>query len=181
MIELLGTVVENQAKHDADLVAHAGVLAQGLIKGNDNLAGLQALLIEKLPELADGTRQYGRKMVRPVGETCSKIAQFADTNEPSVITEEDAEVIRGGTEMEVDPMAPVKINQISEINIKTGHCIVDVDGVPVVGKITDPVLTKPGNVYTQALNEHAGLTVLAKAVRKSGNLHRLYISDTVES
>lgn len=88
-------------------------------------------------------------------------------------------MIRGEGDMEVDPMNLFKVNRISEINLRTGHCVVDLEGVegPVSGRITDPVLEIPDNVYTRSLNEHTGCTVEAKAVRKGGTLHRLYISN----
>ena len=79
-------------------------------------------------------------------------------------------------------MAEFKINKISEVDIRTGHCIVDIEGIgeQLPGKITDPVLGTPNNVYTRALNRHEGFTVQAKGVRKNGEIKRLYISNSVD-
>ena len=84
--------------------------------------------------------------------------------------------------MEVEPMAEFKVTQISEVDIRTGHCVIDVEGIEsrLTGKITDPVLEIPGNVYTNALNNHTGFMAQAKAVRKNGEIKRLYISNSVD-
>ena len=82
--------------------------------------------------------------------------------------------------MAVDEMAEFRVTKISEIDIRTGHCVIDIEGITErsTGKIVDPVLENPGNIYTSSLNEHTGFVVKAKAVRKNGVIKRLYISDS---
>jgi hypothetical protein len=175
VVERLAAALEEQARVNADVQTQ---LAMGLVRSNDNLASLHAKLIETLPALAAATRSHGVRLVAPVGRTCKEIVQFADTPSESRITEADAEVIRGGGDMEVDSVADYQVNRIREINLKTGHCIVEVEGIGEVrGKITDPSLEQPSNVYTSALDKHVGCSVQAKAVRKDGEIHRLFISD----
>ena len=72
--------------------------------------------------------------------------------------------------------------RISEVNVVSGHCILSVDGLngPVVGKISDPVLLEPKNVYTNALNSQTGFSFSAKPVKKNGEIHRLYVSTARE-
>ncbi len=77
-------------------------------------------------------------------------------------------------------METFRVTRISEVDIRSGHCVIDVEGIEghLIGKIMDPVLKIPNNMYTSALNNHSEFTVKAKAVRKNGEIKRLYISDT---
>jgi hypothetical protein len=175
VVETLSATLQEQARLNATVQEQ---LATGLVKASDNLASLHARLIETLPALAGATRPHAIQLVVPVGRTCNSIEQFAETREPLAITEADAEVIRGEGDMEVEPMADYRVQRIREINLNTGHCIMDVEGVGEVrGKITDPALENPSNVYTSALDEHSPVIVRAKAVRKNGEVYRLFVSD----
>jgi hypothetical protein len=174
--ELLANLMREQAASNNSLQT---VLANGLIKANDNLAGLHEKLIETLPQMADSTRNHGTLLVAPVGNTCKSITQFAKTTEEIVITEPDAEVIRGGKEMEIDESQKFSCKRITEVNVQNGHCILDIEGFDelVVGKISDPALAMPRNVYTEALNNQTPFTISAKPVKRNGVVQRLYVSD----
>ena len=164
VIARLASVIEKQSK--------------ALIKGNQNLVSVQTKLIETLPALAIAVRPHGKRFVAPIGPSCSSVVQFADSPEKIRIDEAEADVIRGDEEIEIDVMTSYRITRIKELNLETGHCIVDVDGVgEVTGKISDPVLKTPSNVYTSAMDTHDGCTVTAKGVRKDGVLVKLHISD----
>ena len=176
MIEQLTATMLEKARLDHEIQTQ---LTQGLIKGHTEVADLHSKLIDMIPVLAGATRTHGQHLVRPVSETCTELVQFADSAEPSIVTEADAEVIRGGSTMEVGEMAKFEVAKISEVNLKTGHCVLNLQGseCPIPGKITDPGLHVPDNAYTRALNQQTGFTVGAKAVKKDGNIVRLYISD----
>ena len=154
-------------------------LISGLIRANETQAESHVRLIETLPELAETQRKNTGRFVFPVGGTCSRIVQFAKALNEFEITEADAEVIRHDEEWEVDDMRYYKVSRISEINLRTGHCILDIEGSQdaVTGKIEDPLLSVPNNPYTAALNAHTGCTVQAKAVRSGGRIRTLHISD----
>ncbi len=172
----LTDVLKEQAKMNSDL---ATVLANGIIQANDNLASLQGRLIDTLPALASATRYSGKELVVPIGHSCTSINQFKGTNNASKINQMEAEVIRGGEEMEIDEMTTFICNKISEINLVSGHCIVQLKGYenPIKGTINDPAIKIPNNIYTRALNEQTPFEISAKSVRKNGELYRLYISD----
>lgn len=76
-------------------------------------------------------------------------------------------------------MQTYQVTRVRAVNVDTGHCIIDVEGVGerITGKITDPALDVPNNVYTTALNSQGPCVVQAKAVRKEGEIKRLYISN----
>lgn len=154
-------------------------LAAGLIKANDNLASLHEKLIDQLPQLAQTTRPHGRRLVMPVGPSCRQLVQMAGTDHESSISEAEAEAIRGSVSTEVQDARSYRVNRITELNLDTGHCLMDVAevGARVVGRITDPLLQQPGNPYSAALHDHSTCVVNAKLVTKDGDPYRLFVSD----
>jgi hypothetical protein len=189
------TEVENVVNRLADVMQQqlsqgdnslAMVLANGLTRANENLSiandkqsALISQLMTTLPELAASTRGHARGVVSPVGSTCGTVTQFAHTDQAVVIDESEAEVIRGGDELEVDDMQEFKCRRMVEVNVKNGHCILEIEGFAklVPGKIGDPAIGAPNNIYTQALNSQTSLTISAKAVKRNGVIQRLHISD----
>jgi hypothetical protein len=70
----------------------------------------------------------------------------------------------------------VKVEGVFKTNGACRVRILNEDKRIVSGKITDPALEQPHNVYTAALDAGAALHVLAKPVFKDKKLHRLFIS-----
>lgn len=172
----LANVLIEQARINAE--THS-ILANGIVRSNDQLASLHGRLIDTLPELARATRPSGRELVAPIGLTCKTIVQFPDTASADQISEAEADVIRGNEEMELGNMQTFRCNQITELNKQTGHCIMELEGFsrPVKGTIHDPSLKIPHNVYTSSLDSFSAFEVEAKPVFKSGELHRIYVMD----
>lgn len=176
VVEILSQTLIEQARIDADVKTQ---MINAWAKSNDNLASLHARLIDTLPQLADATRSHGRLLVSPIGNTCRSINQFSGTKNAVAIDEPEAEVIRGDYEMEVDDMQDFNCRRITEVNVETGHCILDVEGFdhPITGKISDPALSMPNNVYTRALNGKTAFLISAKPVKRDGVVHKLFVSN----
>jgi hypothetical protein len=172
----LAAVMKHQASENTSVQT---VLANGLIKSNDNMAGILEKLIATLPQLADRTRSHGTLLVTPIGDSCTSLTQFAHTQQASVISEPEAEVIRGGSDMEIDDMQKFLCKRITEVNTVNGHCFLEVEGFDykLTGKISDPALALPNNIYTQALNDHSSFIISAKPVKKNGEIQKLFVSD----
>lgn len=179
VVELLTETLKHQADRNHDVQT---LLINGLIKSNSDWASLSGKLIDKLPDLAASTRNSGRQMVAPIGTTCREIKQFAKTTGEVVITEPEAVVIRGGDEMEVEEMQTFRCERITEANVENGHCILKVEGLEplVTGKIDDPAIRIPNNIYTRALNNQTSFQFKAKPVKRRGEIYRMYISDAFE-
>ncbi len=179
IVEALVDAIKEQARAHAEVQM---VATNGLVKANDNLASLNARLIDTLPALAESTRSNGRALVEPVGKSCRSLTQLAQTADAVVIDEPEAAVIKSTEPLEISNVATFKCDSITEVNTETGHCRIVVDGFQgtLVGKITDPSLSNPHNVYTQALNAHTGFTFTAKPVKRDGVVKTLYISDAKE-
>lgn len=173
--ETVANAMLEQARIHADVQT---ALIGGLVRANDNATAVTNKLIETLPQLASATRNFGIEQVEPIGKSCTHLRQLVDTAVESRITEPEAEAIRAGGDSEVDPLATFRVERISALNVDTGVCNLDVQGIgPVKGRITDPVLEAPNNVYTRSMNEQTPCVVQAKAVRKDGQVQRLFISD----
>lgn len=177
VVSRLADVIEKQVSQGDNGLAM--VLANGLIKAHSDQSALMGKLIDNLPLLAERTRPYAREMVSPVGDTCDSMTQFAHTDHAINIDESEAEVIRGGYEMEVDSMQEYRCRRITEVNVENGHCILEIgdSGRFVPGRISDPAIKLPNNIYTTALNNQTPITVIAKAIKKNGAVHQLHISD----
>ena len=65
------------------------------------------------------------------------------------------------------------------VDTTNGLCKVQLgeDGAVFRGKITDPALKLPQNVYTHALDTQQDIELMAKSVIKGGEIVNLYISD----
>lgn len=176
-VESLVELLKEQARKDRDVEM---VLANGLVHSNDNLASLHGKLIETLPQMAEAYRGAGRELVAPIGPTCRGVIQFAGTNNSSTITEPDAEVIRSFEDLEVgEDMESFRCNRITELNLSTGHCILEIEGLtgPIKGTITDPAIKGPHSIYSSAMDGFLPFAIEAKRVQKNGELHRLYVSN----
>lgn len=179
VVEDLAKVLIEESKNRKDV---ENLLIRSITQSNDNMASVHGKLIETLPTLAGVLRNSARELVAPIGNTCKQIKQFSLTDFEVEITEPEAEVIRGESEMEVDDMQSFHCNRITEINVENGHCILDVEDYDhlITGKIDDPVLKTPHNVYTKALDNQTPVIITAKPVKKEGVIYRLYISDANE-
>lgn len=175
-VETLVELLKQDSAHRRDVEI---VLANGLNQANDNLASLASKLVDTLPALAEVTRSPARQLVAPVGPSCRELTQLNNTQLSTVISEPEAEVIRGKGDMEVEEMVRLRCNRISEINLESGHCILEIEGYerPVKGMIADPALKTPKNIYTRALDEQSGFYVSAKPIKKNGELYQLHIAD----
>lgn len=175
-VEKLIDVISAQAAQSSEL---STLLAQGLIKSNDNLHSLQERLIETIPNLVHSVTPTYRQALSPVGKSCLSVTQFPGAKTEIVVTEADALAIRSDSDMVVGDAAEYFIHKIEALNLKTGSCriLLQNETDPIIGKIVDPALSQPDNVYSHALNSHTGFKVRAKPVFRDNDLYRLFISE----
>ena len=136
----------------------------------------KAWLKRMVETLVKENRAPLRDIPDPIGKTVRNI-QFGSNRDSFRIDEAEAEVLRAREPMEVGDQVEydVKIEGVFKTN---GACRVRLldDSRVVPGKITDPALEQPHNIYTQALDTGSALHVVAKPVFKDEKLHRLFIS-----
>lgn len=185
-VKELTNTISQMASQQSEL---ATILANGLISANDNMlsgqqqtAALHESLIRTIPEIAGANRNHARKMVAPVGRSCSQILQTSNGTTMSEISEPEAAAIRSKDDLVVCDTETMQCSNIIELNLRTGHCEVQVDRYEgtVIGKITDPQLEQAGNIYSRSLDRQTAFTITAKAVMKDDRVHCLFISDATE-
>lgn len=172
----LAEIIKLKAEKDAELQA---VLANGLIKANDQIADLHKRLIETLPLLVEVAQPSFRKALRPVGLSCSTMTQFPSQAEPVVVTEAEALAIRSDEDLVVGKPDYFVVIRMHSLSLDTGACRLEIEGVDglVSGKVDDITLKQPRNVYTSALDSHGSIRVRARPVYKQEELHRLFITE----
>lgn len=175
-VKELVDVIKEQAKSSSELNT---LLANGLIKANDNLASLHEKMMVSIPGLIEAAKSPMRAALAPVGKSCNQITQFSDSEHPVVISEPEALAIRSDGDVVVGDPGDYVVTRIYSLSVDSGVCRVEIEGYAGTyhGKINDVALTQPNNPYTQALNRHEPLKVRARPVFKDGELHRLFITE----
>ena len=175
-VEKLAETISESAKRSDELNL---VLVNGILKANDHMADINKTLLEKLPGLVEANKGNMKRAVTPIGRSCNEITHFTGSENEFDILEADAAAIRSKDELEVDDMKDYECSLISELNTKTGHCHLHLTELHkhVVGKISDPLLQEPGNIYSKSLDAQTGFKFKAKATLKDGEIYRLYVSD----
>jgi hypothetical protein len=136
----------------------------------------KAFLQKMIASLANENRASVRQIPEPVGRTV-RLVQIGSEPNRGIIDEPAAEVLRSPDKLRLGHAVEydVRIHGVFKTN---GACKIELIGQRriVSGKIADPALEQPGNVYTKALNEGAVLHVVAQPITKDGKLHKLFIT-----
>jgi hypothetical protein len=156
----------DRRRHEAGLVAE------------QNHHAIEHRLLDLIERLADQNRGAARNMARPVGPSVRSLTHFKGTANEYVIDEPTADVLVSQEDKTVGEPQQF-IARLWAIDKKANTCKVEIDGQerPYRGKITDPALAVPGNIYTAAFNEDRRVLVTAKPVLRNGEIDTLYISD----
>jgi hypothetical protein len=137
----------------------------------------KAWLQSQFEELARLNRAPLRELPEPVGKSVRQML-IGSSATPLVIDEASAAVLRSKEEMSVteaqefDAQFDGVFKTNGECRLRIGH-----DSRIVKGKIVDPALAIPHNVYTTALDNGTPVRVTAKATLRNGEIDRLFISD----
>jgi hypothetical protein len=131
-----------------------------------------------IDRLTSGNRTAMAEMAAPVGTTCRTISHFDHTKTPEVVDEPMADVMRSKEDLEVGAQTEL-LGILVGVDTITGACRVELpeSGIVARGKITDPALRTPHNVYTMALDNRDAVVLTAKPIMKDGELAKLFISD----
>ncbi|WP_274626725.1 hypothetical protein [Arvimicrobium flavum] len=138
----------------------------------DRLLGLvEMLATQNRGPLAD--------LAAPVGRTVAEVRQLPHGIDPIVVDAPTAESLRSPEEVTVGETQRFR-GTITALDTKTGAFKFEEadSGRELRGKITDPALTTPQNVYSHALDTKVALALVAKpTLRADGGIHKLFVSD----
>jgi hypothetical protein len=137
----------------------------------------KAWLQHMVDKLVAANRSALRDLPEPIGKSVREM-QIGESSVGPAIDEPAAEVLRAHEPMEVGDTLDYDVT-VEGVFKTNGACRLKILGEDriVAGKITDPALSQPGNVYTTALNEGLALHVTAKPTLKAGELHPVFVSD----
>lgn len=136
----------------------------------------KAWMQDMISSLVSENRSSLRSLPEPVGRSVRELTIGVQSQ--TLIDEPAAEVLRSPEVLTIGNSAEYRV-KVEGVFKTDGSCrlkLVDT-GEIVAGKITDPALAEPGNIYTRALNDDVELLVTAKPTLKDRELKRLFISD----
>lgn len=140
----------------------------------------KAQLMALVERLAQVNGSALTNMVAPVGNSARSLTHAKSEDAEYVIDEPAADAIRAKGVLEVLDAETIKVRIEAVDKIARTCKIVSEDWeFPVRGKITDPSIDTPENVYTKALDAATNVIITGKPVLKDGKLHMFYISDAV--
>lgn len=118
-----------------------------------------------------------RELPAPVGHSVRQMQIGAPSSGP-LVDEAAAEVLRAHAPMGVGDIA-IFVVTVEGVFKTNGACRLKIieTGKIVSGKIVDPALLGPNNVYTTALDKGMALRVTAKPTLKDDKLSTLYVID----
>ncbi len=146
-------------------------------QGNDMRTREQ--LIGVIQHLVSQNRLPMADMAAPVGKTVSEVRQIPAKADQIVIDPPTAESLRSPEEVIVGDVKNFR-GTITALDTKTGAFKFEEaeSGRELRGKITDPALATPQNIYSHALDTKEALALVAKpTLREDGEIHKLFVSD----
>ncbi len=139
----------------------------------------KAWLQSQIDHLTKANESSLRRLPEPVGRSV-RAMQIGEGGEEHKIDAASAAALRSREPMEVGDEGEYVV-EFQGVFKTNGACQVLIipGGSLVNGVITDPAVTLPENVYTEALAASRRLRVRAKPVLKDGVLSRLFISNVL--
>jgi hypothetical protein len=119
-----------------------------------------------------------KQIPNPIGSTCKEISLGPVSPSQLLIGEAEAKVLTTKDQLTVDDSKEYS-GVFEAVDTTNGNCkFLPVGGdLALVGRITDPALLMPENLYTHSLDTKKPVKVQAKAVSKEGEIVRLFISN----
>jgi hypothetical protein len=137
--------------------------------------------IDAVERMAANQKAAVRLIVSPVGETCSQI-RIGEIDQGAIIIDKSIrDAIEAPEQIDFGPTSTFDI-LLSELDLRNRSCkfslrSIDNEDRRVNGEITDPILLRPRNPYSEALTAQNWISVVGKAQLKDGDIEKLYISD----
>jgi hypothetical protein len=112
----------------------------------------KAFLQRLVTRLVNENRRPLRELPEPVGKTVRTM--LIGRSDPIIIDEPSAEVLKSSTPLELGDEVEMEV-EIAGVFKTNGACKIRIVGDKkiVSGKIADPALDEPNNIYTKTLNE----------------------------
>lgn len=134
---------------------------------------------QSIPELAALHKNNAINLVQPIGNSCTVINNNFYNGFEVSIDAPKAEIIRSTEPDIIGAETVYECIRLTELNLNNGHCELEISGMEknIVGQISDPVLSVPGNIYSKALDEHIPIAITAKPIIRDGEIIKIHISN----
>jgi len=145
----------------------------------DNDMRTRAQMLSVIQQLASQNRGSMSDMAAPVGKTVNEIRQLPTGGGPILIDAPIAESLRSPEQVTVGASQSYRGTFVA-LDTKTGAFKFEESGTGLEfkGKITDPALEIPQNVYSHSLDTKEPISITAKpTIREDGEVHKLFVSD----
>lgn len=171
------------SRNDAKEMEHLAAALKEALALNKELAEnaqrINERLITTVERMNDGLSAARREAMAPIGKSCKTIT-ILDKDQNPVVTADSGIKNYWTSNQGITVTKPQTFEgRLTELDKQTGACKLSIDSNERwSGKISDPLLFEPGNVYLTAFAQDLPLRVTAKAtLDKDGGVQSLYISD----
>ena len=138
----------------------------------------QGRLMDIIDNLISVNHTSMAEMAAPVGKTVKELRHLPEKAEPITIDEPTAEALRSGEDVTVGDTMSVA-GTLHMLSTRTGTFGLEplAGGKAIRGKITDPALALPENVYSHALDTKQPIVLTGKPTIRDKQLQQLFVSD----
>jgi hypothetical protein len=170
-VEKMADALVEMAKHNTDL-AKSHLQADMRTKER---------LFDLVDKLTSTNNVALREVAAPVGPSVKAVTHFKGSADEHIVDEAVAEAFRAREDVVVGDQTTFT-GRFVAVDKLAQTCRIEIDGAEkaIRGKITDPALAQPHNIYTRALDESVIVDVTAKPIVKDGKITTLYVSDARE-
>lgn len=167
----------NRKEEMKELSKNLELAISKLADRSDASDALVSRVLDSIDKMADSLNGAVRQAYHPIGKECETMSVACD-NRVTSYSQEDK---RNLTSPQTTIQDTTEFNAvISELDINSGACKVSINGTAntrINGKITDPVIAQPQNIYAEALSQQTPILLIAKAEISNGKIKKLHISD----
>lgn len=179
-VTLVGYVFKKAAGDQEEMRQLRGALDEAIKQLGTRDQSVVDRLLSTVDRMADALRPAVKQAVAPIG-TSARTLSISENGSAKVIkigiAERDAIMAEEPTDIGEEHAYTILI---TELDMETGACRWSSPSEPetrTLGRITDPALTVPNNLYALHLAAKTPLRVRAKAASREGEITQLYISN----
>lgn len=142
---------------------------QTILRSQDNF-------LQTIEAVSNNSRAAARDSVETIGRSSKGIEHHSKNGQIIGLDQPIADALRSKEEMTVADKQEFT-GRLLGVDTVTGVCKFEVGDTTFKGRITDPSLQVPQNIYTHSLDTQEAVTIIAKPTLKGSQIHQLYISD----
>lgn len=173
VIQIYTKMIETMQEENDRSRQHTERIAQIISR---NFLESQDQFLRTIENVSSNSRGAARDSVETIGRSTKGIEHHSINGQIIGLDQPIADALRSREEMTVADIQEFT-GRLLGVDTITGVCKFEVGPNTFKGKITDPSLQIPQNIYTHSLDTQEPVTITAKPTLKGSQIHQLYISD----